>query len=529
MTTKDIHEVLDRAVGETDRIDLTEAAWAQGRAMRRRRRGAYAAGATALAAAGIVGVLTLSGVLGSIPDPAPAIPTPLPSPTQEEPPVPDAGDAQSFVFQREGAQPVPDLRHVGDGDVPDAGELTGSTWQLLGSTESSLVGEPAGGGITFINDEDVIGVDVPTDLSFLDTPQGTLLSMSMGACGGATFQDDLLIGPDGRFAGQNPATDDVGCSTDVQQSEDFWMEALAGGGWVHLATPDTLLLSVSVPDPPEASGESPLDEPTAIPTGTVSMGEGHGLTVPAGWTYLPLYGGYAQSSCVLPEGETALHFPWCLTGIEIRVGAQDARVENSDWWDPTDPGDGPPEECYADPQGYDGWSWRDNAVTFEPDPLMGQATVGDHPVEWLRWKATCADSQAFTAESWRILDLGIEVLSRDSGDHDLEAVVQSLVLDQEVPAITEHTVEVSEPIGESVVGELQEWAPGHYQGTGEQVSFPITAASWCLATQPDRWLGRDLERTDCTNLAANTAEVPIVVVITDADGMVLTVHVLDGS
>lgn len=43
-------------------------------------------------------------------------------------------------------------------------------------------------------------------------------------------------------------------------------------------------------------------------------------------------------------------------------------------------------------------------------------------------------------------------------------------------------MEVTEPVGDTISGELQEWN-GVYQGTGEQVSYHVTDATRCLITK----------------------------------------------
>lgn len=520
MTAKDIHDALDRAVGKTEGIDMALRTWTQGRRMRRRRHAAYTGGGTVLAAAAIVGAIALGGGLDTSADLVPA--TPTQEVTQEDQGVRDSTGAPTFVFQREGVPleaETSDFLSLDDAEVPTTESLTGTSWELV-SPLGFAGGEPPEGMEITVGDGQTIGAEVPTTLTFVETEQETKLSMLMGDCGRATFPGDLVIAGDGRFDGQTPAKNDQGCPSETRQAMDYWMGVLPAGGWVHLANDDVLLLTVQ----PSVQG---------APEGAVSIGSGFGMALPEGWSYLPRSAGENARTCLLPDGEASLVVPDCARGVEARTGLSDtADTPEGNWWDPTADTEGLwfPEQCYGDPEGYLGWTeWRDNPVTFDPDPDTGETTVGGHPVAWSRWAATCADGQEFTAEAWRVTDLGIEVRAFDSTDHDLEALTQSLVLDDEVPPFTQQVVQVSEPVGDAVVGELQEWAPGSWQGTGEQVSLPISGATWCLATWEDGQMGLDLERADCAALESDTDEYSVVNVMVSADGEVILVHVMSGA
>jgi hypothetical protein len=240
-----------------------------------------------------------------------------------------------------------------------------------------------------------------------------------------------------------------------------------------------------------------------------------------------MWSGDYEESCLLPAGEAGLLAPWCVRGVVVRTGLEDVRYSDGGWWDPSDTEGRAPERCYGDPQGYEGWTgWRDNPVTFDPQPETGTTTLGEHAVEWFRWSATCAEGQQFTAESWRVTDLGIELSSYD-GSTDPEVMVMALVLDQQVPAFTRHVVELSEPVGEVVAGEVQDWS-GSWQPSGQQVSFPVTEDSHCLATREGGQTGVDLDLAACTDLEADTDDYPVVSVVVDPEDDVIVVHVLSG-
>lgn len=252
MTRKQIRDVLDEAVGQTRRVDLAEAAWAQGVGMRRRRRAALAGGGTLLAAAAVAGALVLSGTLPLGEEVAPALPSPSPGPTQVEPgPVDDLAAAHTFIFTREGVEPgldeisdVADLLSAADVEVPTLESLAGSRWQLNTLMRLDYFGEQDAmdQGLR-IGDERTIGSDVPTVLSF--SPEGQP-SLSMDQCGDVSF-DDVQLGADGWLPGQ-VLTNDMGCAPDAQAAEDFWWGALANGGWLHQPSDDILLLSVTLPE-----------------------------------------------------------------------------------------------------------------------------------------------------------------------------------------------------------------------------------------------------------------------------------------
>ena len=732
MTRKELRDVLDEAVGNAPRVDLAEAAWAKGVGMRRRRRAAFAGGGTALAAAAVVGALVISGGIAPDEDVAPAVPTSTPEPSQVEPGPVDISQARTYLFNRSGTTTdleASSLELLSGQDVPTVADLTGSSWELVpmdsaGETQGFIEIDLAG--------PDDAGAAEPTTLSFMEAEDGdTLLSISIDECGGATYQEDLALGVDGRFAGQSAATDDQGCPDGVQAAEDVWMSALPAGGWLHQPHEDVLLLSVIAPEgaaPTQEATEEPsgenTDEPTGgpdltgpyatrtffllregseadpdeladiaalpslddvdvpgqdqlvgtawtlhtdpelsavsdtdsagpvigddgtieadVPTrvsftddaagtllsvelscgpvrlqndlgldaggwfpgqptwalyedcpevenraanfwmtflatggwlhqpsedvllltvvvpenmgtdserdpapatteepgttapspGTVSIGGGYAITLPDGWTDIALQRGtdsVVDTTCLLPDGESELFHPfrWCTAGVDIRVGVDvEAAFPDGGWWDPTIASeDSPPEECYVARQGY---GPPDNEVTFAPDPQMGSTTVGGHPEEWSRRSASCADGQEFTAEAWRVTDLGIELRSLD-GSQDLEPLVQALALRGDFTSGTQAVMEVTEPIGASLVGELvTSGARGTWNGTGEQVTYEVNADTRCLVTKPGGTTGADLQLGECADQDGELTEYPYLIVIIDPEGHVVSIRPIAG-
>lgn len=541
MTRKELRQVLDDAVGHPPRVDLAEAAWAQGLGMRRRRRVVLIGGGTLLAAAAVVGAVAISGGLPLDEDVAPAVPTQTPEPTQVETvPMEDLGAARTFVLTREGVDPDPDeiaaladLPALDEAGVPMFDDLTGTSWELdTRMRVDDLSGETATthGGLRF-GDERTIGADVPTTLSFAEAADGdTLLSLGIDDCGGATFQDELVLEANGRFAGQDMATDDIGCSDAVQTAEDFWMLTLPQGGWLHQPAEDILLLSVVLPEDaepdPVPTDDSEQTDAPSVPEGTVSIGEGLGVTPPQGWTSLPLVRGREDSepsvdlTCLLPPGETRVFDGQCPTGIEVRVGIEHLAEEANPttWWDPgnPDPSD-PPDSCYAAPVDYDA---PENPVTFDADPENGSTTVNGHTVEWSRWSATCAEGQEFTAESWRFIELGIELRSAD-GSQDLESLAETLVLSDTIGG-HRGTVLIVSDLGDTLTGELTEDWPGRWPGTGEQATMPLTEDTVCLVTRPGGYPGADHQIGSCQALAEELEDRALAqVILTPGDEVAL--------
>lgn len=209
-------------------------------------------------------------------------------------------------------------------------------------------------------------------------------------------------------------------------------------------------------------------------------------------------------------------------GVEVTTGIDALAVDQGlGWWEPAVPPEGfSPDACYVARQDYGA---PENAVTFASDPKTGSTTIAGHPVEWFRWSATCAEGQEFVAEAWRVTDLGIQLRSMD-GSQEVEPLVRALLEDGEAVTIGQVDVEVTEPIGDLLTGELQAW-DGVHVGTGEQVSFTITDDTRCLVTKPGGVLGADLQLGSCADLMVDLEDYPIARVIVTPDGDVLTVQV----
>lgn len=436
----------------------------------------------------------------------------------------ELADAHTGVFLRAdsdaGFDPwqVPPLT---DQEVPLVEDLAATSWELMPyDAPWSAEGPNENSGITMLEGEDFESL-VPTQLRFGDAAEGTPLAVNLADCGDATLPEGLELDAGGRFAAQTPVTEDVSCDATVQRAEDFWMSLLAEGGWLHQPSADVLLLSVVAPEGllPEVPPAPEAPDPTQ---GVAALGIGDGL--PDGWSNVVLnvdLERQATTSCLLPKGESTLFgSDWCTAGVEVRTGIDSQAADASGWWDPADPSESaPPEQCYVTRQDYGA---PDNAVTFA-SPEAGSATIADQPVEWLRWHATCAEGQEFTAEAWRVTDLGIQLRSTD-GSQEVEPLVRALLEDGGPSTIGLAAIEVTEPIGDTLTGELQVWE-GAYLGTGEQVTFTITDDTQCLVTRPGGELGVDLEMGSCADLMLDLEESPIAQVIVTPDGEVLTVRV----
>ncbi|QDO86990.1 hypothetical protein FNH13_00545 [Ornithinimicrobium ciconiae] len=131
MTRKNLHEVLDQAVGQTPRVDLAEGAWARGVGMRRRRRAAFAGGGAVLAATAVAGALAISGGLAPDEDMAPAVPTGS-SPTQGEPSPTDGAELTGT--------PPPSDSAPSDGDP--------ASWRLLDPGSLTMESQTLRVGVT---------------------------------------------------------------------------------------------------------------------------------------------------------------------------------------------------------------------------------------------------------------------------------------------------------------------------------------------------------------------------------------------
>ncbi|GAA5157235.1 AMIN-like domain-containing (lipo)protein [Ornithinimicrobium tianjinense] len=241
----DVREALERAASlHFDPDHDVHAHWTAGR----RRRGRKRAGAALLAgAAGVAAVAAVwqSGLLGGATGPEPTVAA-----------VPDG--YTTFVFAAAGAGSVPDgsLADAGEPRVPTAGELDGTTWTLV----DQLWEDDRSAG-------EIVGADPgSTELRFGDGQTVAGWGFVADDCGGGWFQEELSLAGDGRFAAGGLGTDDQGCPAAAQRSEDFWIDALGGGGFLRVVGDDEwLLVSVEAPaltaDPAETTAPG-TDEPT---------------------------------------------------------------------------------------------------------------------------------------------------------------------------------------------------------------------------------------------------------------------------
>lgn len=452
------------------------------------------------------------------------------APTVDQPA--DLAQARTLAFRRPGTDAAFDVAAappLTEQEVPSLEEISGIAWELIPIDQPWYdEGPHEANGIHILESEDFgtneDGVQSPavaTELHLEAGTQGALLSIDLAGCGGSNYTEPMAIEGDGRFAGQPPVASDGECDQPVQVAQDLWMNLLPQGGWLHQPSSDVLLLSIVAPEGllPEVPPAPEAPDPTQ---GVAALGIGDGL--PDGWSNVVLnvdLERQATTSCLLPEGESTLFgSDWCTAGVEVRTGIDSQAADASGWWDPADPSEfAPPEQCYVTRQDYGA---PDNAVTFA-SPEVGSATIADQPVEWLRWHATCAEGQEFTAEAWRVTDLGIQLRSTD-GSQEVEPLVRALLEDGGPSTIGLAAIEVTEPIGDTLTGELQVWE-GAYLGTGEQVTFTITDDTQCLITRPGGELGVDLEMGSCADLMLDLEESPIAQVIVTPDGEVLTVRV----
>ncbi|OLT15013.1 hypothetical protein BJF80_11675 [Serinicoccus sp. CUA-874] len=213
---------------------VPDAPWGAGRRRRTRKRvGGGVASALATVAAGAL--VWQTGVLGGGDG--------LDGVAAEFPP-----GGTTFVFA-DAATPsaqTPDPAALSAVTPVDAGELTGTRWTL--QEDLWRGGDSA----------EVVGADAATELAFPAVGGGW--GVSVDGCGQAMATGALRLEPDGAFAPQELMTTDLGCPAQVQAAEDFWMEALAGGGSLHRLGDEQaglLLLTVVAPT---------TDEPVAATT-----------------------------------------------------------------------------------------------------------------------------------------------------------------------------------------------------------------------------------------------------------------------
>ena len=246
----DVREALERAASlHFDPEHDVHGHWTAGR----RRRGRKRAGAALLAgAAGVAAVAALwqGGLLGGPTEPAPTVAA-----------LPDG--YTTFAFAAAGAGTAPDgaITDGGEPRVPAAGELDGTTWTLVDQLWEDDRSAP-----------EVVGADPgTTELRFGDGETEAGWGFVADDCGGGWFQEDLSLGADGRFPAADLATDDQGCPSAAQRSEDFWIDALGGGGYLRTVGEEWLLVSVVAPEltaePAETTAPG-TEEPTSAEPST---------------------------------------------------------------------------------------------------------------------------------------------------------------------------------------------------------------------------------------------------------------------
>ncbi|WP_151526583.1 AMIN-like domain-containing (lipo)protein [Serinicoccus kebangsaanensis] len=230
----EVRDLLEGAsrIGGDERV-APDAAWGAGRRRRARKRvgGAVASGVATLAAAVLV---WQTGFLGGGDDLQDGVAAEFPR------------GGTTFVFAEVGSGQDAEPATISAVAPVEADELTGTRWEL--QDELWRGGEAAG----------VVGSGPATELSFPAIGGGW--GISVDGCGEASAQGSLVLEPDGAFAPQQMGTTDIGCADEVQQAEDFWMEALAGGGSIHrLGGEDSGLLLLTVVGPV-------VDDPVAVTT-----------------------------------------------------------------------------------------------------------------------------------------------------------------------------------------------------------------------------------------------------------------------
>lgn len=160
-----------------------------------------------------------------------------------------------------------------------------------------------------------------------------------------------------------------------------------------------------------------------------------------------------------------------------------------------------------------------------PEAYVRTILYRDAISHWRKWRRekpydVHSPDGDFVTRAQRITDLGIQLRWTD-GSQEVEPLVRALLEDVDPSTMGPVAVEVTEPIGDTLTGELQVWG-GAYEGTGEQVTFTITDNTRCLVTRPGGELGVDLELGSCADLMVDLEESPIAQAIVTPDGEVLT-------
>lgn len=250
----EVRDLLDSASRYAEGVGLeplsesdAEWHWAMGRRRRSRRR-AGAGALAGVAAACAVAIAWQSGLMGgaSVPEPTVAM-------------VPDG--YTTFVFATPDAPEV-DVDTISALRIPDASDLEGTSWELV---DQLWGGDRDGTSETTPSAVQIVGGDPDmTTLSF-SGDEGIGWGFVADDCGAGWFQEDLALSPQGQFPPGDLATNDQGCPAPAQAAEDFWIEVLAGGGYLRLLGGQWLLVSVVTPTAegaPTATGPVTGEDPT---------------------------------------------------------------------------------------------------------------------------------------------------------------------------------------------------------------------------------------------------------------------------
>ncbi|GGK61416.1 AMIN-like domain-containing (lipo)protein [Ornithinimicrobium pekingense] len=254
---RELRDLLERVSAIDGDVDVDEH-WMQGR-RRRTRRGAGLALVTGAVAVTAAAGLAQTGLLGGS-DPAPTGPAAVPD------------SLETFVLsgQETAGTALPGPSAALRAATPD--DLAGTSWTLQDGMWNASTSAP-----------DLTGTTGTTVLAFGGTGPGPGgWGIEVDGCGSVGV-DELSLDGRGRFPASVPSTTDIGCPDDVQAAEDFWIDALAGGGQLTVVEDGRwLLLSVDAPAPPEPG---PPAEPGPRPPATPRPDEsgaptGGGATVP---------------------------------------------------------------------------------------------------------------------------------------------------------------------------------------------------------------------------------------------------------
>lgn len=250
----ELRDLLERVATIDGDVDV-DRHWSAGR-RRRARRGASVAVAACLGLLVAAGAVAQTGLLGG------TTTTPLPTGPAA---VPDS--LETFVFAAPGESRPPDVTALLVHATRDA--LAGTSWVL----QDGMWNAPtSASGLT--------GTSTRTILSFEEGGPGPeAWAVQVGGCGLASLPE-LALDTAGAFGPLDPTTTDIGCADQVQAAEDFWLDALSGGGQLTLAGGGRwLLLSVDAPAQPTPS--DPADPgPDPVPTADPAPTDGPAPTGP---------------------------------------------------------------------------------------------------------------------------------------------------------------------------------------------------------------------------------------------------------